>query len=613
MNEINEAQAFGIFRAEYLNEQLYKMFAVPGYFPELQTHRPCILIGGRGTGKTTVLKCLSYTGKFELEKKDESTVKDWPYYGFYYRVNTNRVMSFQDETLTEKQWEKVFGHYINMILCEKVIAFIDWYCNIYPECERLSSERCHQVCQSLFISDANSQESLLNSIVNGRRSFENFLNNIDSTSLPKLSLQGQPIDELCEALLQLPQFKDKSFFFIIDEFENFLDYQQVIINTLIKHCGAYYTFKIGVKELGWRKRATLNPNEQLQSPADYERIDIAERLDADNFKKFATDVCLIRARKIPRLYNITDLSEVFKSLEAKEEANKLGVKNISDKIRIQMKNDGISEEQINQIEDLEIYFIDFWKRNKSINYKKVLTERECEFTGWRNRYDNYRHAILYEIRSGKSGIRKYYCGWKTFISMANGNIRFLLQLVNEAIILHSRSNESELVEISPETQTKAAQIIGKKNLSELEGLSIHGAQITKLLLGLGRIFETLASSPLNHAPEYTQFHFADGVKLGNQAEDLITASVMHLALYRSISSKRMDFDLKSHDYSIHPIYSAFFNFSHRKKRKISIQETDFIDLIQQPRDSIKKILKKNGVNEFESLPEQMQLFSNYYN
>ena len=53
--------------------------------------------------------------------------------------------------------------------------------------------------------------------------------------------------------------------------------------------------------------------------------------------------------------------------------------------------------------------------------------------------------------------------------------------------------------ISPDTQTIAAQQIGRKNLAELEGVSVDGAQLTKLLLGLGRIFEVLAQRPYHHA------------------------------------------------------------------------------------------------------------------
>lgn len=58
----------GLYRAEWLSSKLFDHFNEPGYFSELKTNRPCVLIGGRGTGKTTVLKGLSYDGQFTLNQ-----------------------------------------------------------------------------------------------------------------------------------------------------------------------------------------------------------------------------------------------------------------------------------------------------------------------------------------------------------------------------------------------------------------------------------------------------------------------------------------------------------------------------------------------------------------
>ncbi len=83
---------FGGYRAEWLKGQLFELFTEPTYFPELETSRPCILVGGRGTGKTTVLRGLSYEGQFALHGEEANKIKELSYYGFYYRVNTNRCI-----------------------------------------------------------------------------------------------------------------------------------------------------------------------------------------------------------------------------------------------------------------------------------------------------------------------------------------------------------------------------------------------------------------------------------------------------------------------------------------------------------------------------------------
>ena len=97
------SEVFGAHKAEWLGPMLFNLFAEPSYFPQMTTARPCVLIGGRGTGKTTVLRGLSYEGQYAIRKKDDSEIKDWPYYGLYYRVDTNRVSAFQGPELTEAE------------------------------------------------------------------------------------------------------------------------------------------------------------------------------------------------------------------------------------------------------------------------------------------------------------------------------------------------------------------------------------------------------------------------------------------------------------------------------------------------------------------------------
>src|SRR4051794_23335312 len=81
------SKLFGSYKAEWLDEELYRLFVQPAYFPELLTTRPCVLIGGRGTGKTTVLRGLSYIGQYEIRSRPTNFVEVSPYLGLYFKVN----------------------------------------------------------------------------------------------------------------------------------------------------------------------------------------------------------------------------------------------------------------------------------------------------------------------------------------------------------------------------------------------------------------------------------------------------------------------------------------------------------------------------------------------
>jgi hypothetical protein len=277
---------------------------------------------------------------------------------------------------------------------------------------------------------------------------------------------------------------------------------------------------------------------------------------------------------------------------------------------------GVSSE-ISEMSALEKTFLCLWAKSQSRSLQEVLAERAANPSEWRTRYGNYKHSLLFAIRRGKSGIRKHYAGWSVFTQLSYCNIRYILELVEQSLLLHLRAGAPITEPVSYANQTLAAQSVGKKNLSELEGLSVHGAQLTKLLLGLGRVFQTLAADPSGHTPEVTQFHVSETEKSGDTAaavQKLLTAAVMHLALVRLTGNKPQDeADTKEYDYMVHPIFSAFFVFSYRRKRKMLISAEDVLALIDRPKATIRKILADQNRVVDEPLPEQLRLFEQFYN
>ena len=288
------SNVLGLYKAEWLNGKLFELFTEPGYFGELKTKRPCVLIGGRGTGKTTVLRGLSYQGQFALGNRDGASISAWPFYGLYHRVNTNRVTAFRGPEITEERWISHFAHYVNLTFCSLMLEFTAWYelqTGIALEVDEAGLEN---VQATLGLRDLKTLRALSKEVEYLLLDFEGSINSIADSPSPRLSMQAAPVDALAKALISTPQLAGKQFFFLIDEFENYEDYQQRVLNTIIKHATSDYTFKVGVRELGWRQRATLNANEQLTSPADYARITIADVLDASRFKAFAERVVAAR-------------------------------------------------------------------------------------------------------------------------------------------------------------------------------------------------------------------------------------------------------------------------------------------------------------------------------
>ncbi|MEN5264802.1 hypothetical protein [Stenotrophomonas sp. TWI587] len=624
MNERDEtvtkiSSVLGLYKAEWLNADLFKLFTEPGYFSELKTPRPCVLIGGRGTGKTTVLRGLSYQGQFAFGESKKEAIKSWPFFGLYIRVNTNRVTAFRGPELSMERWQAYFAHYMNLLFCSQMLEFVSWYELHTGEGVVVSEHALKLFRATLNLPDLGGLAKLSNQIQIAFVDFEASINTVADMSAPSLSMQGAPLDALAKALLSSPQLAGKQFFFLIDEFENFEDYQQRVLNTIIKHATSDYTFKVGVRELGWRERSTLNSNEQLTSPADYARISISEVLDSSRFKTFAEKVLLARlGGNVSGGVELLPPAEMFPGYSSLDEADQL--LDGAEKSRLQLLLKArLSSETLEAALALPPgihYFLEYTAKARQEPIEELVRLWLANDATLKNNFNNHFHASLYAIRTGKRGIRKYYCGWDEFLALCEGNIRYLLELVHAAFRGHIESGGLPEQPISQKLQTEAAQAVGRKNLSELEGLSVDGARLTKLLLSLGRVFQVLAESPAGHTPEANQFHLreeaaADGVD--DKASELLKQAVMHLALVRFSGSKPLDErDTRAYDYMIHPIFAPFFVFSHRKKRKIQLTSTQLLSLIDRPRDAIKETLEKNNRTELEALPDQLRLFGDYY-
>jgi hypothetical protein len=610
----------GLYKAEWLRGRLFDLFTEPGYFEELKTPRPCVLIGGRGTGKTTVLRGLSYQGQFAFAGSNSNVIDTWQFFGLYHRVNTNRVTAFRGPELTEERWRACFAHYLNLLFCTQLLEFACWYelqtgRELAPPENELAAFRA-----TLGLFQGNGLADLAQEVRIQVLMFEASINSIVDLPPKFLSMQAAPVDALAGALLSTSELQGKQFFFLIDEFENFEDYQQRILNTIIKHSPSAYTFKVGVRELGWRERSTLNANEQLTSPADYARISISERLSDSRFKAFAEQVLSARfLDTVDPPSAGTDFPSLFPNLSELEEAERLLDTTETSRIRravLKASPPELLEAALLLPLGIQ-YFLDYWASSHA------QTSLGAEIRSWlegsaaaRDRFTNHFHASLFSIRRGKRGIRKFYCGWDVYLALCEGNIRYLLELVHSALLLHMEDDKRALSPISPEMQTRAAHLVGRKNLSELEGLSVDGARLTKLLLSLGRVFGVLAESPGGHTPEANQFHLREeliATDSDDRAMQLLKHAVMHMALVRYDGSKALDErDTKAYDYMIHPIFAPFFVFSHRKKRKILLSSAQLLTLVDRPREGIESVLTANNRASKEVLPDQLQLFGDFY-
>lgn len=71
--------------------------------------------------------------------------------------------------------------------------------------------------------------------------------------------------------------------------------------------------------------------------------------------------------------------------------------------------------------------------------------------------------------------------------------------------------------------------------------------------------------------------------------------------------------MKDDEYRLHPIFCAFFEISHRKKRRTSFNARYLLDVIEEsPSKAISAMLEGDPQAHEDDLPEQLALFSAFY-
>ena len=611
---------FGDYRAEWPPQHFADHFVRPAYFAKLESARPCFLFGGRGTGKTTALRSLRFDAahtRLSLDDPPGRTVENLPYIGLYLRMDKNQVLTFEGPDLQPREWGKLFTHYFNLLACREFCSLLCWVARQWPDLALPSADSIASLARSAALtSHPDSVDALLAALDNGLIDVELYANNPRRMQAPLMSAPHRPVRAFAEAVSSLPWGCDRLLFCCLDEYENLLTDQQSILNTYIKHSTAPLSYKVGVRSNGLTSRATLDGDDPLKTPDDYLEIEIAD----EGFELFAERVAELRLsraadvdQRVPRA-----LAEFLPSLTLDEEAELLGVRRVSERALLDLRAHADAELTafVAAQTPLRIALLAYWRdAHPGMSLTGLADDWRAHPDAWATRYGNYAHSVLFWLSNGRKGahIRKYYSGVSTLLAMSSGNIRYFMELVDRGIA-HELSHtgfQRVPIAITPRSQTMAARLVGQKRLDQLEGVSVHGVRLKRLVLGIGRVFFERTRTA-GTAPEQNAFTVTGSPDEAEQIVKLITDGIGHLAFESFSRSKRTSVNEPSdYEYRIHPIFSAMFEISHRKKRRIAFDAGALLELITNPGNGIHKLLGE-AVAADDELPEQLGLFAAFF-
>lgn len=611
---------FGDYRAEWRGELFRSHFIRPPYQRDLEALRPCFLFGGRGTGKTTVLRSM----RFDTQVQDDAGAGR-AYLGIYVRVNKNRVRAFEGAALTLDTWARAFAHYFNLLVASELSKLMQWLessegwapfsldeLTVMYGAFGLASGLDRTANVSSF------QHMLLQSI----QGLEIYVNNPLSVAPPIFSMAEAPLRAIAEVISHRLEFRGRCVYCCIDEYENLTDYQQSVVNTYIKHAEPPLSYKIGTRYNGIKTNNTWGDNlDQIRYPDDYNEIHIDKHASQDAFLVNVIErrLDLARQAKIPVPQRASDFLPGYSQ---REEAHELG-----SAMKTTQVLKAVAKEKAdvrNWVASLgnDAYFLAYCAEMDGQSIGDAAKRWFKSRPALRTRMNNYGYASLFWLSRGHKGAthRKFYCGSDTFLALAAGNVRYMLELIDTSVGLLSASSSRRKVgkvaeiSVSQKDQTESAKLVGKRRLDQLESQSERGPELRRLVLILGKVFFEFARSAMGHSPERTTFVLSGASSAKKEVSDLLRNGVAHLAFEAAPRTKATsDTEIRDEEYRLHPIFAPFFEFSHRRKRRVTFPAEVLQGLTRKrPSAVIRALLREEEQAPVEDLPLQLALFEKFF-
>lgn len=601
-------------RAEEFGHDLWQDFVIPPYFMELEilhSRKPSIIVGGRGCGKTMLLRYLCHETQFSPLRKDVS-LETLNRIGIYWKIDTQfaKIMAKRGDD-NANLWNSAFIHMGVITLSSEILRSLD---SIQASNLKTFNKIDLSILNFSYLkgfdenipSDFISLKKYLRDAFN---KFEIWVSNYKKLAEPiffPLNFIKELIDVVKE---QIPDLKNSDFHVYIDEYENLLSEQKKIVNTWVKHSETPLIFNLAMKRNAFDERMTVG-NEQIVKIHDYREFDIEVLLDKC-YEVFAAEILLLRLKKanyqLELPINISDLFNISPEIISKRQSSdykkivQSSVKNIlptySQKELASdiLKDFSLKKKITNLISDAlkrkgskytltdfydekypEAMIVLFALLNRAIPVEVILNElhalqngKENKFNGKTNWVHNNLFGCILFLYNKLGRLCPLYSGFESFCTMSKGNIRHFLELCFKSI---ANANISTELVVTPKEQSSATKQVSTSLLKEVKALGPKGNSLYTFVIRLGTIFEYCRDNPAQSEPEQNHFDIEGNILVEEQhfLDELVKWSV----LYEERLTKRKNDEIGV-EYILNPIYAAYFNISYRKKRRITISGREF--------------------------------------
>lgn len=620
-------------RAEEYGFDLWNEFVIPPYYPQLElmkSEKPQIIEGGRGSGKTMLIRYLCHATQFSPKRKNISA-KDYKRIGIYWKMDVqfSKLMSMRGAE--DSLWLDAFVNMGVLVLTKEII---DSLYNI-KKTSVLAERDINNIDFSAlkdFDSLIPAELDLLRIYINSQyNKFQSWVSNYKKIEQP-IFYPKYFLDCIIATIKDHVSILRDSFYSVyIDEYENLIATHKRIINTWVKHSQSPIIFNIAMKHNSLDITETLS-EEHIVEIHDYRLIDI-ERLLKEYFSIFASEIFLLKVHNhLVEVFDSTDhlfdtsqemlsmrltdeykdfitdkISNILPRISSREIAHRMVTdEKIRNKLQAFVENDLIKLGQSQYIQQCieamripeSFVILHALFSRSSVDVQDIVEQLKAYLQGNESKFKEWIHnnlvGCILNIYGKMNRLCPLYSGYDTFLTMSKDNIRHFLELCYTSLS-HSDNFEKKVVDIKD--QMTAVKYVSDNMLNEIKQLGASGNILYVFAYRLGNLFEEFRKRDSQSEPEQNQFSIRG--ELTKECSTILNELVKWSVLYKSKLTKQKNVESGS-EYQLNPIYSAYFTISYRKKRRIELSANDFNTLCFGNDEEYNKLVKRitsKGTND----------------
>ncbi|MCM1244094.1 MAG: hypothetical protein NC293_00435 [Roseburia sp.] len=592
----------------------------------LRTPLSLIISGARGTGKTMLFKYYCFQAQaLVAEKSGKSILKffeECKSISMYLKFDSYILQAFTDDEVGNR----IFTHFFELVVCESYVEFL----NLLREKNELSEGQYENIEKEIYgvleISGENGRleyyvEQKIAEVydyINERKITGKEFDTKKFYTFRSLSYKVKKI--FCDVI---PELNEVIFLWVIDQGEDFLEFEQKTMNGFIKTLNMRMNrdifLRLGTREPKIKTYETINRQEFLMSGRDYEFKDINyytinsdERAD---YKEWLIQIAKNRLEKID-VFKKKELVNIENFLGQKEnqcEEAKKWAANKKEHFKWCLK-DAYSEELYEALKVKDnplLEMMNIWWYNKGIPIEEIKIGLEGYLKGkseeedrkdierrYRENFSANKMAFLY-LLSSKYKREKQYYSFNTFRYLSVGNVCNFIKLCREAFDNAYFQNKQDLFSgtISAKAQHAAAMSVAYDEIEKVRRIPKFGDELYALSINLGNLFNEYHSDVELRNMEANQFSV---IYKGKLVEDLIDTALTWGVFLHKTSLQTLDASgNKGTVYTLNRMFCPLFGISYRSKGRYKeiFDEEVFLELTQMQKKKISTVISSYAVKE----------------